>query len=454
MKYNLLAIAIVISSLQTIAQKTSDSLSLNISQAIALAKERNFTILNQRLSTEEAKKQINLYRADGLPQVNFSSGLTRNLKIPIQIFPNFINDALPPGVPQGPEFIRAAFGVDWQFSNFAGLDQILFDGQWLVALEASKEVVTMSKRMEELTERQVEELIMKSYYLCLLTEQSIYQTEINIERIKANLKDLKAYADEGFIEKLEVDRLELNLSQFEINKRRYENQHLAAINQLKVLLGMNTAAPIKLVDRLEDLSMDIITDASSMENAIKSRPEYKVQTQSILLQELNLKRWKRGYLPTLNATANYQFNSFALANDFSKLGTFYDGYAVGAVMRWNIFDGLRKKSQIDMTKISIQREKNKLNELTLDFEREIINARNNYQRSIDDLQNARKNQELAGRIRDNTFTKYTEGVGSNFEYTTAENDFAQAQISLLIAIYNALSAEIEYKKALGTKLYN
>ena len=60
-----------------------------------------------------------------------------------------------------------------------------------------------------------------------------------------------------------------------------------------------------------------------------------------------------------------------------------------------------------------------------------------------------ENLELAKRILNVTTIKYNEGVGSNLEMITANQDLKTTQTNYLSAVYDLLVAKLDYQVALG-----
>ena len=70
------------------------------------------------------------------------------------------------------------------------------------------------------------------------------------------------------------------------------------------------------------------------------------------------------------------------------------------------------------------------------------------------LEVQKQNMELAQEVYDISKIKYQEGVGSNLEVINADASLKEAQTNYLNALYQAITSQIELKKALGTLYKN
>ena len=63
-------------------------------------------------------------------KINGSANFNDNVVIPTQVIPNFAGTS--------PEFIEAQFGVKYNAGVALSLNQIIFDGSYIVGLQASR----------------------------------------------------------------------------------------------------------------------------------------------------------------------------------------------------------------------------------------------------------------------------------------------------------------------------
>src|SRR5690606_3594982 len=103
-----------------------------IEEAVEFALDSSYATVNARHDIAIALKKKWETTARGLPQIDADISYTNNLKQPVQLIPaEFFGGE--PGT-----FLPVTFGTEQQLSAVATANQLLFDGSYLVALQASK----------------------------------------------------------------------------------------------------------------------------------------------------------------------------------------------------------------------------------------------------------------------------------------------------------------------------
>ena len=173
--------------------------------------------------------------------------------------------------------------------------------------------------------------------------------------------------------------------------------------------------------------------------------------------DIDLKRYKWGYLPTLAAYGSYQFNSqrnkfdFLSATDKSNpTKQWYKIALIGATLNINIFDGFQRHNQIQQAKVASMKNLNTIRGIELAGELEANIASINYNNAYSSILSQKKNMELAQHVAEVSKKKYQSGVGSNLEIVIAETSLKEAQTNYFNALYDLLVAKVDYQKATGT----
>jgi len=281
------------------AQQAQEVKKLSLQDAVSLAKSNNVNLKNNKLEVLQAQQKVKEVLASGLPNVNAEGTFLHNIEIPTQRLPNFINAALPPGSPRGPEFIDARFGVTYSTSAKITATQLLFDGGFLMGVKASKEFVNLSKVNLERNAVQTTVDVSKAYYMVLVIQTNIKLLSANIQQLEKVSFDLEQASKNGLIDKLEFDRVSLQLSNLKLQREKLTDQEKIALMLLKLQLGVNIQDNVQLTDELESLySKKQSIDADAKPDLTK-RPEYRLMQQQIRLYELSKKRYQYGYAPSL-----------------------------------------------------------------------------------------------------------------------------------------------------------
>ena len=415
-------------------------LSLSLDQALDMALQKNTTMLNAALDIDYAETQVNEIKAQGLPQVNGSADFSHTFKIPTQIIPgDFVGQ---PGTT-----IATQFGVPFNVNVGVGASQLLFDGTFFLGLKAASEFVNISKLSASASEIDIKEGVTKAYYMALISQQNIGQLNTSLANIKKLQSETEQLYKAGFAEKLDVDRLTLSVSNLEININKLQNQAKLAKQLLLNTIGVDVNQELTLTSKIPgEPTSDSYAAVFNPDNRI----EIKLIDQQKELNQLNLKRYKMGYFPSLYGNFSYGSSTFASDGKFGELGDDWYGngrYAVS--LNVPIFDGLYKKAKMDQAKIDIKKTENTKQQALLGMNLQVSQAKTNYLNALKTIELQKKSQDLAESIFNTTKIKFTEGIGSSFEMINAESELTQANTNYLNALYELNIARIDLNKALG-----
>lgn len=444
MKQLLTITALMLLVLQVNAQVKKFSLQ----EAVAFAKANNTTLKNNKLEVLSARKKVMEVASGIIPNISAEGSYLHNLQIPTQRLPNFINNALPPESPRGPEFIDAQFGVPFSVAGKVTASQLLFDGGFFMGLKASQEFVQLSQINLERNEVQTTIDVSRAYYLVLLAQTNINLLSSNLTQLEKTQFDLEQLAKNGLLDKIESDRINLQTSNLKIQLAKLKDQEKVALMLLKLQMGMNVNEPIELSDDLETLFKNKQVKSKESTLDMKNRVEYRLLLQQEKLYTLSKKRYQYGYAPSLVGFITHQQNTFGQKlGDIGDLwfpGTFY-----GVTLNVPIFDGLRKRAQIQQEDINLKITRNNIENLERAINVEVNSAQFNYTRTSEQLDIQKKNLELAQEIFNRVQLKYNNGLASTLELTVSQTDLETARTNYITAVYDFFIAEMDYQKALG-----
>ncbi|MDZ4668181.1 MAG: TolC family protein [bacterium] len=415
----------------------------SLKEAVDFAKKSNYTLQNNKLDVLSSQKKVNEIMAMGLPQVNATGNLINNIKIPVQVVPNFLQSVM-----GGPDNLELAFSRPFTSGFTLSANQLLFDGTFFLGLKASKEFVNLSQLNFSRTKIETEVNVSKAYYLCLLLDANEEMMGKNIESLNKTKSDLEQFYKNGFSEKVDVDRLTLQLSNLSLQKDKIHDQRRIAAMVLKLQMGMPVSDSIMLTDGLEDLYQTSKTMAIEEKANYSTRIEYKMLKQQLSLSELDKRRYAVGYLPSLFLFGNIQRNAFG-DNLGSLYDKFYPGTSVGLSMSLPIFDGLKKHAQTQQARIGITKTENDIKNFENVIDQQVFQSKSSYLRSSQQIEIQRGNLKLAQEIYERMDLKYKNGVGSSLELTTAQTDLENARTNFLTTVYEYFVAEMELRKSLG-----
>lgn len=457
MKHFLILAVCVISILnQSNAQK-----SFSLKEAIDYAKINNQQLNIQKLNIQDVEGQLKEYYAIGLPKLSGSVSYNYFLKLPTSIFPNFISPAIYDVLfdenllPR--RDIDAGPGVPVQFGTknnlTAGLEfsTLLFDGSFFVGLKAQRLYKDLIVKQINQTESEVKYHVTKAYLGALAIQENLKILTKNISNLQKVNSDLNEFYKSGLIEKLDVDRTELSLQNLNTEKEKLQRLANITLNVLKFQINFPYEQELTLSDALNDLlntSYLEIMDPSIQLN-YNARPEYPVILQGLQLAEINVKRYKMAYLPSLYGFASIQESLQRNKLFDSKDNDWFPTSLVGLNLSVPIFDGFDKKGKIIRAKMLLDKTKLQQKEFESGAQLEFDNAKIQYLNASATIESRKKTVALAENIYNTTKIKFKEGIGSSLELSNAERDLYQAQANLLEAQINLIQAKVDLDKSMG-----
>ena len=349
-----------------------------------------------------------------------------------------------------PQTFPAAFGTN--YSGQAGLTarQLIFDGSYFVGLKAARTVKLLSQRKENQTKVEIVEGVSKAYYLVLITKENLEFLGRNFATVDTLLAETTAMYDNGFAEKIDVSRIKIQHNNLLTSLKNNTELLITSLNLLKFQMGMPMATQLGLSGDLSNLKLSLVEGGS--ENALQNRPEYAVLQTNRDLIDLNIKNFKSQYVPNLYANFNFGWtsgtNTFGDLTNFDNQ-TWFKYSNLGLNLSIPIFDGFRKRSIIQRNKIQILQIDKNIAQFQNNVSREVSDAQIKVSNATRNVTSQSENVDLAEEVYNVTKIKYQEGVGSNFEVVQANTELKEAQTNYLNALYEATTAQIELKKALG-----
>ena len=445
MKYNYLILIFCLFSVISAKAQLTDSLAnFSLKEAIDYAQNHQSSILNASIDEEIAKNTVKRTIGIGLPQLNGNVNFQDFLKIPTNLLPGEIFGK--PGTQ-----IPAQFGVQYQSSFGLELNQLLFDGSYLVGLQATKTYKELSNKNLKRSRIETAVGVTKAYYSVLVSNEQLSLLDANMERLKKSLNDTKALFANGFVEKIDVDRLTVLNNNLETERGNVIRLLELNMNLLKFQMGMTIQSKLVLKDSIGSLQVAeflAVKDTAAYQNRI----EYSLLETQKKLNELDLKRYKSLFLPSLAAfgTTSRSFQS----NDFLNLiDRSFPATIIGFRLSVPLLSGGVKAYQVRNAKLEVLKTENNLVNLKNGINLEVEQAQTIYRNGLKSLENQKRNMELAKEVLRVTKIKYEQGVGSSIEVTTAETSLKESQNNYINALYDLLINKVNVDRALGKITY-
>lgn len=421
-------------------EATSNSFSLQ--QSIDYAYKNSPNYLNAQNDVLMAKYKRKEVIGIAMPQITGSVDMKNFLELPTQLIPaEFFGG--PPGTFQGLQF-----GTTFQTTAGLNASLLVFSADYIVGLKATKEMIALMNIGVSRSKSETVSAVSKAYYGVLVNKERIKLLDANMTKLEKLLNDTRAFNQQGFVEQIDVDRLEVAFNNLTTEKQKIERLISLSENVLKFQMGYTGKENLVLTDSLVIKDKGEV-DASKID--VANRPEYQMLEIQQKLNTINVKRLKFGYMPTLVAYGSYNYSGYG--NDLKYMNDtryWFPMKVIGATLSLNIFDGMQRHYKIQQAKLDFKKGENSLKNLQLAIELEGTSAAINYNNAVASLQTQKRNLELAQNIYNVSQKKYEQGVGSNLEVINAQTSLKESETNYFNAVYDMLIYKIDYSKAIGT----
>ena len=449
------------SAVNTKAQTTN---SFTVQQAVDYANKNSVQVKNALLDVLIQKQTNRDVTSIALPQINGSVAVTRNLDIAVQSIPNFIAPAtyqvlIDEGVKNGngqPVTFPAGgfgnllfpFGNPWNANAGVTLSQLIFDGQVFIALKARNGTISLQEKIAALTQENIKANVYKIYYQLVVGKTQVDLLDANIKRLEKLKHDIQVMYDNGFTEKVDIDKLSVQVANLQTEKLKAENLITNGYAGLKLLMGMPVKDSLVLTDTLSDNQIkEGILEAAQFKYS--DRNDFQISELTNTLNGLNVRRYKLSQIPTFALVGGYSKQAQRNKFDFFNKGEWFTSSYIGIQMKVPIFNGFSLNSKIKKAQLELQKSRNETEALKINIEGEVQKVKNNFIAAIATMDFQKKNMALAEKVYDQTKKKYEIGSGSASEINTAQIDLKTAQTNYISSLYDAIIARVDFLKATG-----
>ena len=442
MKIHLFLFLILLTGV-TQAQELPESLSLE--EAIAFGLTHNRSIINADREIQKAKKEKWKTIATGLPQISSEVNYQNFLEMPVSLVPaEFFGGN--PG-----EFRELTFGTEQNMIGTLKMEQLIFDGSYLVGLQATKVYLAISENLFEKTNLDVKKMVTNLYSNVLLAKYNIRFLEKNKASLENNFQEIHQMFINGFEEQESVEQIQLSLAQTNSQLKYAKNLLKIQQEMLKFVIGYPIETPLKLSDELDDIfNEDLYFESLPNTDNIDNNIDIRIADNNVKSEALKLKLEQSKALPKVNAFINQTYtgnsNEFTFTNSDQK---WYGSSLLGLNVKIPIFSSLGRSANTQKAKISLDQAKTLLEETQSKIRIDANAALNEYQLAIDNYYTEKENLRLAERIEQKNQTKFFEGMIQSFELRIAQLQLYSAQSNFVNAIQKVITNKIELETLLN-----
>ena len=419
-----------------------------LEEAIAFALENNYSAINADRDVLDAQKQKWETIATGLPQITGAVGYQNQLIQPVSQIPaEFFGGE--PGT-----FETVVFGQPQSAVASATLKQQIFDGSYIVGVQATRAFLSYSENNKEKTQLEVRKAVTEAYGNVLLAKESFLILENNIANVEKNLYETTKIFENGLGDEESVEQLQITLSSLENALKNAIRLKEITLQMLNLVMGIDITTPTQLSEDLNVLTIQQI-DLGLLESDFKleNNVDFKL---ALNLNEQRYFEWKLARsraLPTLNAFVNYGANSFG--NDFTFMDSgqdWFESSILGVDLSIPIFSSGKRSATTARAKIALDKAKTQLTEAEEQIRLELESNKSKYILAIEQYETAKDNLNLAERIEHKNEIKYSEGIASSFELRLAQTQLYDAQQNYLQSMVEVINKKIALQTTLNNEL--
>lgn len=416
---------------------------LDLPAALNYALQHHSTIQNAKLEVENGDQLVRESMSYGLPQVSASATMMNNPAIRTSLVPaEFFGG-------NAGEFAQVQFGTKWYGSAGVQLNQMVFNKEWLLALEATRELSEFYQFNVERSEEEVVYEVAKLYYQIQLAKTQRGLLRANLDQIEGLLKATNLQFENGFAKKIDVDRLRVQEANLRTEMDNLDLQIQQMEQALKFTMQMPLDTEIILTDSITESSLSAL-ELLSMQPSFANRPVLKILQKEAELYNLEKRRYKAGYFPTLNFFANYNYEW--QANSFSDFGTsrnWTDFSQVGLSLNVPLFDGFFKSAKQQQSVIAGMKKQQELGLVRLSYQLQHETAVTTMRVNQNKLKSVQTTVATAQEVYRVTQSRYKEGIAPITELLNAETALRESQVNYITTLAQIKLAEIDLLHANG-----
>ncbi|HEY2648870.1 MAG TPA: TolC family protein [Puia sp.] len=416
---------------------------LSAEDAIELVKKNNISVkaaITNLAIQEQTNKEVT---ALALPNVKGTGATTDYFSIPVTLVPGeFFGGA--PG-----SYLPVQFQQKFIASAGVTLTQTLFDGSVFVGLKARTAALDYYKKAIDLTVEDLSVNVYKVYYQLLVSRTQIALEDSNIERAAKLLHDTRVMNENGFTEKLDVDKSAVQLTNLQTARQNTATTIINGFTALKFLIGIPAADSIILTTEFTEARLTGGVSIDTM-YSYENRFDYQYLEIQKQLNDYDIKRYQAAYYPTLSLNGGYMKNAASNTYDvFSKSGTWFTSSYIGLSLNFSIFEGFAKNARLQKARLASELTHAQVENLKLNIGQEVAIARNNFINAINTMNAQKSNMQTAESVYSQTKKKFESGLATNTDLSNSQNDLITAQSNYVNALYTAVIAKVDFLKAIG-----
>ena len=434
---------IAILFLGTFSVWSQDQTSFSLAEAEEFGVNNNEKMKNSLLDVEAARKRVWETTAIGLPQISAEGSFQHLIDIPTQVVDaSLFNPMAPPG-----EVMEFQMGQKFTTGLTFNVNQLLFNGSYIVGLQFSKHWMKMSENSVERTKFEIKAMVREAYYTVLVAQKNVELMDSILLSTEKLQTETEVLFNNGFILKEDADQIKLTLNRIKNQKITAERQVEIAMNLLKLQMGYDFDKELQLTENLDDVLNDILanspvnTDYNPNDNST-----FQMLTEQKVLDEFNVRNEKSKYYPSVSAFFSHSQNAFRNEFNFFANEPWYPTTIWGLGVQIPITTSGQQVMKVQQAEITVEKDQNNIENLERSLEFQELQLKAEFLNAFDQMNIEKENVELASFIYAQALKKKKLGAISSLEVTQLQNQLLQAEGTYIGSIMSLLNVKIQLDK--------
>lgn len=415
--------------------------SISLEDAKLYALEHHIDIKTAGHDIAIAKQQIVETRGMGLPQIDMKGTFNHFINIPVQVVDaSFMNPMAEEG-----ETIEFRMGTEFNSSGTFQVNQLLFNGSYIVGLQVSKYYAKFQEEAANITKEDVVFNVIQAYQLAAISKDNLRFADSIVLITEKMVNKQTQFYELGLMVKEDLDQLSYSLLSAKNAALEAKIQYKNAIQLLKLTMGYPMDEEIEIVETTETL----LSTQNISHGEIQENLQYGLMQRKIQLSEYNIRNNQFANLPSLYAFFNQTYNAYRNEFNFFEDEKWFPQTLWGLQLNIPVFSGLQRMARTKQAKIALMKDELALEQLERSLKFHEMQTNNNLQGAQDKFNLQKENIVLARTIYENAIAKEQIGKGNSITVTQKHNQLMVAQAQYLGSLMDLFNAQLELDK-----LYN
>jgi outer membrane protein len=416
-----------------------DETTLDLESAIRFALKHNPSLRISERDVATEKYGIEAAKAERMPKVDFSSGVTR-YRYPAPLTPLVLPSPLSLAALQAlqvPDFVNTLYdaGASFRLPLYRG-------GRVTANIHVAEMREALARDNYRVSEQDLIYNVTSVYHKILQLQKLLAANAASVTQLESHLRDVEFFLKAGTVPRLDLLKTEVDLAHAKDNLLLVRNNLDSAFELLKNLMGMDDAGTTIAVVEPQPSAPTYPSEEESMNVAFAKRPDYRGVAKKKAIAEGRIRVAQGKWFPDIYGSGQY----IKRGGDGTS---FQEDWFLGLRLTVPVFDGGIIRSEVDREKTELEKVRQEERLVRLNISREVRDARLSVAHTSDRIKVAEKAIESAREAVRVEHLKFGAGSGTTTDVIDAQTALLRAESDYYQALYDREIALASLRKAMG-----